>query len=375
MRLSVVVPCHNERACLPLLLDALEDAARDFRLMRRPMVDAVLALPERNRFTKGLYGWVGFRTHWIAYENAERAAGGSARGFWGLVRYAAGGIVDFSSRPLVLASTAGIALCAVALLALAFVAVRAALFGDPVAGWPSLVSVVLRASVLVGLVLTFVNLALSVTWWACTGIWGYTVQNPLVLSMAWWWTQTVGLTSAFALLGSFACGLALCPCLHAAGVADEPVPVPLCPLARALVVLFAAAALRPYAWFGIALTGFDLPMGLLLTPAGLAWGALAALCCASGAAGACLGVVVVNLYASTFTVERDMFQGGYFDYGRLIAFTSSASYVMGAVFLVCGCALVAAAWHLVRSVDASRLMEEFFPRELLEHMFVVSMES
>lgn len=98
MRLSVVVPCHNERACLPLLLDALEDAARDFRLMRRPMVDAVLALPERNRFTKGLYGWVGFRTHWIAYENAERAAGGSAWGFWGLVRYAVGGIVDFSSR-------------------------------------------------------------------------------------------------------------------------------------------------------------------------------------------------------------------------------------------------------------------------------------
>ena len=92
-------------------------------------------------------------------------------------------------------------------------------------------------------------------------------------------------------------------------------------------------------------------------PAGLAWGALAALLCASGAAGACLGVIVVNLYASTFTVERNMFQGGYFDYERLIAFTSSASYVMGAVFLVCGCALVAAAWHLVRSVDASRLME------------------
>lgn len=119
------------------------DGARDFRLMSRPFVDAVLSLSERNRFTKGIYGWVGFRTKWIPYENVERAAGETKWNFWGLARYAVSGIVAFSTAPLALASVLGLVFCLLALVAAVIVVVRAALFGDPVAGWPSLMAVVL----------------------------------------------------------------------------------------------------------------------------------------------------------------------------------------------------------------------------------------
>lgn len=122
------------------------DGARDYRLMRRPMVDAVLDLGERNRFTKGIYGWVGFRTKWLAYENVERAAGETNWSFWKLAAYAVDGIVAFSTKPLALASAAGVVFCLLAFAALVFVVVRAALFGDPVAGWPSLVSLILLVS-------------------------------------------------------------------------------------------------------------------------------------------------------------------------------------------------------------------------------------
>ncbi len=119
------------------------DGARDFRLMSRPFVDAVLSVTERNRFTKGIYGWVGFRTKWVPYENVERAAGETKWSFWSLARYALDGIVAFSTAPLALASVLGLAFCLLALVMAFVVVVRAAVFGDPVSGWPSLMTVVL----------------------------------------------------------------------------------------------------------------------------------------------------------------------------------------------------------------------------------------
>lgn len=119
------------------------DGARDFRVMSRAFVDAVLSMPERNRFTKGIYGWVGFRTKWIPYENVERAAGETKWSFWSLARYAVSGIVGFSTAPLAIASVLGLIFCLLALAMAVVVVVRAALFGDPVSGWPSLMTVVL----------------------------------------------------------------------------------------------------------------------------------------------------------------------------------------------------------------------------------------
>ena len=121
----------------------LMDGARDFRLMTRPMVEAVLAMSERNRFTKGIYSWVGFRTEWIAYENIERRAGESKWNFGKLAAYALDGITAFSTVPLALASVMGIVICFVALAFAAFVFIRAAVFDDPVDGWPSLMTAVL----------------------------------------------------------------------------------------------------------------------------------------------------------------------------------------------------------------------------------------
>lgn len=118
------------------------DGARDFRMMRRPVVDSVLSLGETCRFSKGIFGWVGFNTRWIDYENTERAAGTTSWSFWGLARYAFEGIIAVSTVPLAIASYAGIALCAVAFVAVVVIVVRAALFGDPVAGWPSLACII-----------------------------------------------------------------------------------------------------------------------------------------------------------------------------------------------------------------------------------------
>ena len=119
------------------------DGARDFRLMTRPVVDAVVSMGEYNRFSKGIFGWVGFRTEWVSYDNVERAAGKTKWSFWSLFRYAVEGIVAFSTAPLQFASLAGILFCIVAAVAFVFIIARAAMFGDPVAGWPSLVSIVL----------------------------------------------------------------------------------------------------------------------------------------------------------------------------------------------------------------------------------------
>lgn len=118
------------------------DGARDFRMMKREMADAILAMPEYNRFTKGIFGWVGFRTKWLEYKNIERAAGETKWSFWKLFRYACEGIMAFSTAPLMAVSLIGMVVCVIAFLFLIFVIIRAAFFGDPVAGWPSLVCII-----------------------------------------------------------------------------------------------------------------------------------------------------------------------------------------------------------------------------------------
>ncbi len=118
------------------------DGARDFRMMRRDMVDAILSMPEYNRFTKGIFGWVGFKTKWLEFENVERAAGETKWSFWKLFRYALEGIIAFSTVPLTIVSLIGVIVCFIAFLFLLFVVIRAAAFGDPVAGWPSLICVI-----------------------------------------------------------------------------------------------------------------------------------------------------------------------------------------------------------------------------------------
>lgn len=118
------------------------DGARDFRMMKRDMVDAILSMPEYNRFTKGIFGWVGFKTKWLEFENVERAAGETKWSFWKLFRYALEGIIAFSTVPLTIVSLIGVIVCIIAFLFLLFVIIRAAAFGDPVAGWPSLICVI-----------------------------------------------------------------------------------------------------------------------------------------------------------------------------------------------------------------------------------------
>ena len=119
------------------------NGARDFRLMRRNMVDAVLELSEYNRFSKGIFSWVGFDTEYIAYENRERVAGETSWSFWSLFKYSIDGIVNFSDTPLNIASFVGALSCLASGIALLFIIIRTFIFGDPTSGWPSLVCIVL----------------------------------------------------------------------------------------------------------------------------------------------------------------------------------------------------------------------------------------
>lgn len=122
------------------------DGARDFRLMTRQMTQAVLRVQEYNRFSKGIFSWVGFSTKWFEYENVARVAGETKWSFWKLFVYSIDGITAFSTVPLSAAAFAGVAFCAIALLALLFVFLRALIFGDPVSGWPSMVCIILLVS-------------------------------------------------------------------------------------------------------------------------------------------------------------------------------------------------------------------------------------
>lgn len=121
----------------------MTDGAGDFRLMNRDMADSIISMSEYNRFSKGIFSWVGFKTYWIDYENVDRAAGKTSWSFWGLVKYAIDGIVSFSNAPLDFVSMAGFITTALAFIYFLYVVIKYLMFGDPVKGWPTLISVIL----------------------------------------------------------------------------------------------------------------------------------------------------------------------------------------------------------------------------------------
>ncbi len=122
------------------------DGARDYRLMTRQVVDSILKLCEYNRFTKGIYGWVGYETKWISYENVERANGKTKFNFWRLFLYSLDGIMAFSTVPLAISSVMGVLFCLAAFLAILALIIKNLLYHDPVAGWPSMVCIILLVS-------------------------------------------------------------------------------------------------------------------------------------------------------------------------------------------------------------------------------------
>lgn len=140
------------------------DGARDFRLMKRKMVDAILRDAEYNRFTKGIYSWVGFHTKWIAFENVERSVGETKWSFWKLFLYSIEGILAYSTAPLAVASVFGIVFCGVSFISMLVIVIRALAFGDPVAGWPSLVTIIFFLGGIQLLCLGIMGLYLSKTY-------------------------------------------------------------------------------------------------------------------------------------------------------------------------------------------------------------------
>ena len=139
----------------------IENGARDFRLMSRRFVDAVIQDREYNRFSKGIFSWVGFNVKWIAYDNIERSAGKTKWSFFKLFRYSIEGILAYSSVPLYLASVMGLLFCILAMLALLFVVIRAAVFGDPTPGWPSMVCIIIFIGGIILLNLGIIGLYIS----------------------------------------------------------------------------------------------------------------------------------------------------------------------------------------------------------------------
>ena len=122
------------------------DGGRDYRLMNRKMVDAIIDLGEYNRFSKGIFGWVGFKTKWLAYENIERVAGETKWNFWKLFLYSLEGIVAFSTVPLTIASLFGILFIFVSFIVILLIIAKTLIFGDPTSGWPSLVCIIFFVS-------------------------------------------------------------------------------------------------------------------------------------------------------------------------------------------------------------------------------------
>lgn len=117
------------------------DGARDYRLMNRKMVDAILSMSEYNRFSKGIFGWVGFKTKWLAYDNIERVAGQTKWNFWKLFKYSLEGITAFSTVPLVLSAVIGILFCLISFIMILVIIVKTIIFGDATSGWPSMVCI------------------------------------------------------------------------------------------------------------------------------------------------------------------------------------------------------------------------------------------
>lgn len=122
------------------------DGARDYRLMKRQVVDSIISLKEYNRYSKGLFSFVGFDTKWIEYENVERVAGETKWSFWKLFKYAIEGITAFSTTPLIFSSIVGLIFCLVAFIAIIFIIVKTLIYGDPTAGWPSMACIIVFVS-------------------------------------------------------------------------------------------------------------------------------------------------------------------------------------------------------------------------------------
>ena len=122
------------------------DGARDYRLMSRQMVNAILELKEYNRYSKGLFQFVGFNTKWLEYENIERVAGETKWSFWKLFIYALEGILAFSTVPLAISSITGIIFCLIAFILILVIIIKTLIFGDPTSGWPSLVCIIFFVS-------------------------------------------------------------------------------------------------------------------------------------------------------------------------------------------------------------------------------------
>ncbi len=118
------------------------DGARDYRIMTRTMVDAVLSMKEYNRFTKGIYSWVGFKTKWIDYENRERVAGETKWNFWKLFLYSMEGFVGFTTAPLTIAAVIGLFFTFAAFVMIVFIIIRTLVYGDPTSGWPSMICII-----------------------------------------------------------------------------------------------------------------------------------------------------------------------------------------------------------------------------------------
>ena len=119
------------------------DGARDFRLMTRQMVDSILSLKEVSRFSKGIFSWVGYRTKWLEYENVERVAGETKWNFWKLFLYSIDGITAFSTAPLAIASITGVVFCGVSILLMLYFFIKTLIWGDPVAGFPAMICIIL----------------------------------------------------------------------------------------------------------------------------------------------------------------------------------------------------------------------------------------
>jgi glycosyltransferase involved in cell wall biosynthesis len=122
------------------------DGARDYRLMKRQVVDSIISMKEYNRFSKGLFSFVGYKTKWIEYENVERVAGETKWSFWKLFKYALEGITAFSTMPLVISSVIGIVFCLVAFLLIIAIIIKTLVLGDPTSGWPSMICVIFLVS-------------------------------------------------------------------------------------------------------------------------------------------------------------------------------------------------------------------------------------
>lgn len=122
------------------------DGARDYRLMTRRVVAAILSMGEYNRFSKGIFGWVGFDTKWVEFENVERLRGETKWSFWKLFLYSIEGITAFSTAPLAISSFIGVLFCILAFIAILFIIAKTLIFGDPVGGWPSLVCIIFLVS-------------------------------------------------------------------------------------------------------------------------------------------------------------------------------------------------------------------------------------